>query len=347
MDLTESSTRAESESDVGSEGATDSGGGYLSTLPRSLWRRVDPGAVAAVVGGTSALRGLRAFRRGDRRRGLGSLALGAALLGVAFVQGRRSRDHGGGSGVDQTDVVDTAPDVDAVASEDGDVGADEHVGGDAAEAVADTSPDIEAASSGLESETDDETESSGADASGEASDIGEMDESGESIELGEPGDVSEESRSGTTGDAGDASEVGETTLPDDADRLGEAAFDRQSREVPVPQRAFNQGFLSHSAEAFWGIRSDDDAVLVSGDYDAVEAGSGVRYVASSEIGADARELPIPDAVLDHWDEVLRGGTAVAGGDDILFVTTEDLERDGLLRVLPAAWVDESFTPGTP
>jgi hypothetical protein len=185
------------------------------------------------------------------------------------------------------------------------------------------------------------------DESGESDDVDEaiesddVDEAIESSELGETTDVSDESRSGATGDAGDAGEAGETALPEDVDRLGEAAFDRQSREVPAPQRAFNQGFLSHSSEAFWGIRSDDDAVLVSGDYDAIEDGTNVRYVASSEIGVDVRELPIPDAVLNHWDEVLRGGTAVAGGDSILFVTTEDLERDGLLRVIPAAWVDES------
>jgi hypothetical protein len=124
---------------------------------------------------------------------------------------------------------------------------------------------------------------------------------------------------------------------EDIDRLGAAAVDWQSREVPVPQRAFNQGFLAHSSEAFWGVSDRDDSVVVSADYDAVERREGVRYVASSEIGADARELPIPDAVLDHWDEVYGGGTAVTGGDDILFVTTEELAAVGLLRVLPAAW----------
>jgi hypothetical protein len=124
------------------------------------------------------------------------------------------------------------------------------------------------------------------------------------------------------------------------DRLGEAALDRQSREVPVPQRAFNQGFLAHSAEAFWGVRTRDDAVLVSQDYDAIEGRDGVRYVTSSEIGDDVRELPIPDAILDHWDGMVGGGIAVTGGDDILFATTEELAADGVLRVLPAAWADD-------
>lgn len=129
---------------------------------------------------------------------------------------------------------------------------------------------------------------------------------------------------------------------EEVDRLGAAAFDRQSRTVPAPQRAFDRGFLAHSAEAFWGIRTRDDTVLVSQDYDAIESREGVRYVTSSEIGADVRRLPIPDAILDHWDAVFGGGTAVAGGDDVLFVTTESLAADGLLCVLPANWADEVF-----
>lgn len=80
-------------------------------------------------------------------------------------------------------------------------------------------------------------------------------------------------------------------------------------------------------------------MLVSQNYDAIQDRDGVRYVTSSEVGQDVRELPVPDAILDHWDEVYGGGTAVVGGDDILFVTTDDLAADGLLRVLPAAWDD--------
>lgn len=143
-----------------------------------------------------------------------------------------------------------------------------------------------------------------------------------------------------TATAEEDTDAGNDPQTEEIHRLGEAAFDRQSREVPVPQRAFNQRFLAHSAEAFWGIRARDDAVLVSQDYDAVEDRAGVRYVASSEIGQDVRELPIPDAILDHWDEVIGGGTAVTGGDDILFVTTDGLAADGLLRVLPAKWANE-------
>jgi len=143
----------------------------------------------------------------------------------------------------------------------------------------------------------------------------------------------------------DEGEDGETVADADTetveiDRLGRAAFDEQSREVPAPQRAFNQGFLAHSTETNWGIRARDDAVVVSLDFDAIQQREGMRYVASSEIGRGVRELPIPEPVLTHWDTVFGGGTAVVGGDDILFVTTEELATDGLLRVLPAEWDDE-------
>lgn len=145
----------------------------------------------------------------------------------------------------------------------------------------------------------------------------------------------------TTAEKG--TDAGDGTETEDLDRLGEAAFDRQSRKVPTPQRAFNQGFLAHSSEAFWGIRARDDGVLVSLDYDAIGDRDGVQYVASSEIGEDVRELPIPDAVLNHWNEAFGGGTAVTGGDDILFVTTTDLATDGLLRILPTEWADDLST----
>lgn len=176
----------------------------------------------------------------------------------------------------------------------------------------------------------------------EASGAGEQDYVGEAaaeVPAAEVPDASSDvTTEGTLTDeeGTDAAEV----RAEEIDRLGEAAFDRQSREVPVPQRAFNQGFLAHSSEAFWGIRTSDDAVLVSQNYDAVQNRGEVRYVASSEIGDDVRELPIPTAVLNHWDEVGGGGTAVVGGDDILFVTTDALAADGLLRVLPAEWADD-------
>lgn len=262
--VSQTNTSARSESGVETaRAAAGSGREYVSKTAPYLRFSIESGAVAAIVGGTGLLGGLRALRGGERERVLARLAFGAAFLAAAVAQ-RRSRGRRGESDGEETDVVDTGVD-----SED------------------------------LAETTERETE-----------------------------------------DAGDATET--VTETEDVDRLGEAAFGRQSQEVPAPQRAFNQGFLAHSAEAFWGVRTRDDAVLVSQDYDAVEGRDGVQYVASSEIGDDVRELPIPDAVLDHWDEVLGGGTAVTGGDDILFVTTDDLAADGLLRVLPAEWADNVF-----
>ncbi len=256
----------------------------------------------AVVGAAGLLAGLRAFRRGNRGRGLAGLAVGAALLATALA--RRSR-----SGDTETDAADTSPNPEDVGS---------------------------GAEPASESDTDAES------AAVDRREVGDTEPVTEEIEreTGAVGDTDGTSDGAATG-AGDTGEVAaEGVEPEEVERLGEAAFDRQSREVPAPQRAFNRGFLSHSAEAFWGIRADDDAVVVSRNYDAIQDRDGMRYVASSQIGEDVRELPIPDAVLDHWDEVAGGGTAVAGGDDIQFVTTDDLSADGLLRVLPAKWADD-------
>jgi len=348
MNDPETSARTDFDGDD-TRAAAGSDQGYLAKLRASIRRRVDAGAAAAVAGGTSALGGLRAIERGDRRRGLAGLGLGIALLAVAR---SRSRSTDGEAGVDQTDVVDTAPDVEAVGDDGGAaVGAD-HVGGDAAEAVARTSPDVDGASSGLDAdagaESADEPAGSrpdGESQSAEGSQSGGESQSNEGSRSEEGGRSGEGSRSGATGDEGDRVDPGDAGLPEAVDRLGAASFDRQSREVPVPQRAFNQGFLSHSAEAFWGVRGEDDAVLVSRAYDAIEGREGVRFLASSEVGADRRELPIPDAVLNHWDETIRGGTAVVGGDGVLFVTSDDLSGDGLLRVLPANWADEPSESG--
>jgi hypothetical protein len=251
-----------------------------SSALRAGGRGLESGAVAAMLGVVSVLRGLRAFRDGKRGRGLVRFAVGAVLLAVAAAQ-RRARE------------AIESPEAAAVTS---------HGEATASEAATVTS-----------------------DADAEAPDVDVVDDEPRALEDQTAGE--------------DMVDVG--ALPDDVDRLGVAAFDAQSREVPVPQRAFNQGFLAHSAEAFWGVRERDDAVLVSQDYDAVQGREGVRFVDSSEIGTDVRELPIPDAILDHWDVVYRGGTAVVGGDDVLFATTDDLAADHVLRVLPAAWADDS------
>ncbi len=262
----------------------------------------------AVVGAAGLLAGLRAFRRGNRGRGLAGLAVGAALLATALARRSRSRDA-------ETDVTDTSPDTEDVGS------------------------GVEPAS---ESEPRPESDTGAESAAVDQREVGDTETVAEEIErkTGAIGDTDGTTDGAATGARGTGEVAAEGVEPEKIDRLGEAALDRQSREVPVPQRAFNRGFLSHSAEAFWGIRAGDDAVVVSQNYDAIQDRDGMRYVASTQIGEDVRELPIPDTVLDHWDEVAGGGTAVAGGDDILFVTTDDLSADGMLRVLPSEWADD-------
>lgn len=283
----------------------DTGGQYLAKTAWPLRRGIASGTVPGLAGFLSLLGGLRALRRGSTKRGVAAILVGGGLL--AGVVARR-RDSGRTTDVQVSDVVNTGPALEGGA----DAGDGREDGtGAAGTSVVGTSPDIGAASEGIPDEDDPDT--------------GEIDQR-------------EVARTG----ADELDATGETAETAAIDRLGLAAFDRQSREVPVPQRAFNQQYLAHGAEAYWGIRERDDGVLVAGDYDAMESREGVDYVASSEIGPDARELPIPDTVLDRWDEVYGGGTAVTGGDDILFVTTDALSAHRVLRVLPAAWAEDTF-----
>ena len=333
MNQTDTRERSESSVDTTRAGA---GGGreYTARVASSLRRGVGSGAVAAIAGGTGLLGGFRALLRGERKRGLVGLVLGAALLAVAVTQ-RRSRRSGRTSDLDEADVVGTGPDVESIADEAGGAGDGDHAVGEAASSVVDTSPDVEDAASGLESGTEPDVEP-------EPDTEAESDTESTSVDQRDDGDAGVDSRNLAEASERESGGGGEANGREAVDRLGEAAFDGQSHEVPAPQRAFNRGFLAHSTEAFWGVRDRDDAVLVAQDYDAVEGRDGVRYVASSAIGDDVRELPIPDTVLDHWDEVFGGGTAVAGGDGILFATTDDLAADGVLWVLPAAWAEDEF-----
>ena len=339
--VSQSDTGERSESSVGTARApAGSGHEYASKVAPSLRRGVGSGALTAIVGGAGLLGGLRALLRGERKRGVARVVFGAAFLTVAVAQ-RRSRGPEKESDVEETDVVGSGPDVEAIADEAGDVGDDDHAAGEAASAVADTSPDVEDAGSELDSESRTEL---GSDAASTSVDQREVADTGvDSQDLSETTgrDSAETETTETETTETETEDAGDATGSEEVDRLGEAAFDGQSHEVPAPQRAFNRGLLAHSTEAFWGVRDRDDAVLVSQDYDALSGPDGVTYVASSQIGDDVRELPIPDTVLDHWGEVL-GGTAVAGGDGILFATTDDLAADGLLWVLPAAWADDVF-----
>lgn len=119
--------------------------------------------------------------------------------------------------------------------------------------------------------------------------------------------------------------------------LGRAAYDEYSHDVPVPQQALDLELLALGTEAFWGVR-EDDAVLVSQLYDPIQEADGVRYVGSSEVDED-RMLSVPDVVTDHWDRVAGGGQAVESGTDLAFLTSDDLQADDQVLVVPDPWVD--------
>jgi len=298
---------------------------YSSTAVSSLRRVVETGALTATIGGVGLLSAFQSFRAGKRTLGLAKVALGSGLLTVAVVQWR-SHNRSGAPDGEETEGVDTGAAADVTTDEAGGADGGAHAESETAVAIDDTSLDIEDVGSGLESNADTAGESAPTDHRGTG------DSGVDSEDFVEAGTIDGTTAEGNVG-------IGEGAETEELEILGEAAFDRQSREVPAPQQAFNRGFLAHSSMVCWGIRERDDAVLIAQDYDAIENREGVTYVASSEIGKDVRELPIPDAVLDHWDEVIGGGTAVTGGDDILFATTESLADDGLLRVLPAEWTD--------
>ncbi|MBX0293926.1 hypothetical protein [Haloarcula nitratireducens] len=319
MNQTDTSAQSDQPSVDSARTAAKRGREFLSKAAPYLRRGVESDAVTATVGGTSLLGGLRALRNGDRGRGLVGFVVGTGFVALTLAR-RRFRDRGEEQAIEETDVTDTGPDVEAVADEAGGVGGGDGATDEAVAEAVDTSPDVEGAVSNAESESESDAESAA---------VGQR-------EVADTGVDSEDLREATESGSEDADD----SETEDVDRLGEAALDGQSREVPAPQSAFDRGFLAHSAEAFWGIRSGDNAVFVSQDYDAVEERDGVHYVASSEIGADVRELPIPDAILNHWNDVLDEETSVTGGDDVLFVTTDSLAADGLLRVLPSRWADD-------
>ncbi|WP_135302599.1 hypothetical protein [Haloarcula amylovorans] len=344
MNQTDTNAQSEPKSGIDSaRTAAKSGREYVSKAAPYLRRGVESGAVTATIGGTSLLGGLRALLDGERNRGLVRLVVGAGFVALTLAQ-RRFRDQGEDPSIEETDVVDTGSDVGAVADEAGDVDEREGATDEAAANAVDTSPDVE----GVESDSASASES---ESDIESATVGQR----EVVDTGVDSEALREATESESEDAGDGSGTSDetptaeesTAIDDDneteeIDHLGEAAFDGQSREVPVPQRAFDRRFLAHSAEAFWGIRTGDDAVLVSQDYDAIEEQDGMHYVASTEIGADVRELPIPEAILNHWNDVLSDEASVTGGDDVLFVTTDSLAAGGLLRVLPSRRADDRF-----
>ncbi|UPV74832.1 hypothetical protein M0R89_01880 [Halorussus limi] len=126
----------------------------------------------------------------------------------------------------------------------------------------------------------------------------------------------------------------------DYDRLGGASVSGDSRELPVPQKAVNLELVKSGGEVYWGVREADGAVLVSQLYDPLEDDPGVRFLTSTAIDDDSRQLRVPDAVYDHWDDVAGGGTAVRGGDRLEFVTTDEMADDEQMLVLPEWQVED-------
>ena len=314
-------TSAESTDDRGESGSSSDSesGGPVSTLSRYVRRGAESGALAGLGGGVTLVRGLRAIRSGRHVRGLSRLAVGGGLLALAARQCRSRRGVGEQIDVGQSDVVDTAPDIESVSEEP--ASRSEHASGDEAKSVVDTGPDI----GGIDTDT-------------EASDTNEGQT--EPTAAAETDEETNPEPAAET-DRGAATETGEGSagVPGVShDRVGAAAFDEHTSEVPAPQQVFNQQYLSLDAEAVWGIR-DDDIVVVSQQYDAIEATDSIEYVASTQVDEN-RVLTIPDRITDHWDEVAGGGMAVESGDDVVFATSDDPKADWQLLVVPAAWADE-------
>ena len=87
---------------------------YLSTVSPAILRALRSGNATAVVGGLSVLRGIRSLLAGQRMKGMRRIVLGTAFIGMGIAQ-RRSRRSATKAEVDESDVVDTGPDLESVA----------------------------------------------------------------------------------------------------------------------------------------------------------------------------------------------------------------------------------------
>jgi len=126
----------------------------------------------------------------------------------------------------------------------------------------------------------------------------------------------------------------------DYERLGGASVSGDSQELPVPQQAVNMELVKQGGEVYWGVREEDGAVVASQPYDPVEDDPGIRFLTSTVIGDDSRQLRIPDAVFDHWDDLVESGSGVVGGDRLEFVTSDELAADEQMLVLPEWQVED-------
>jgi hypothetical protein len=270
-----------------------------------LRRAAASGTLTGLGGGLVLLSGLRALRHGEWRRAIVRLSVGGLLVAVGVRQ-RRSADGGatGRRGVNQEDVVDTSPDVEHV----GEAGLDEgkHASGEAAREVVESSVDVE-----------DVRERSEAEGS-----------TGEEESQGSGTTATDES---TAGETDDVEFDFETGADEPSDSVGEGTFDAH-RGVPVPESAFEDGFLELDSETFWAIRDRDGAVFVTRRRSVFEDSDGVEYVTSSEVD-DQQLLSVPEGVLDHWEEV-DDTDLVSDADELLFATTDDLRWADVLWVVP-------------
>jgi len=80
-------------------------------------------------------------------------------------------------------------------------------------------------------------------------------------------------------------------------------------------------------------------VVVSYLYDPLADDESVRFLTSTVVNDD-REVQIPVAVYDHWNDICGGGTAVSGGDRIEFVTTEEMADEEQMLVVPEWQLEE-------
>ncbi|QCS41792.1 hypothetical protein [Natrinema versiforme] len=298
------------------------GNGTISGALGAVRRGVRSGVPAGIAGFASLLGGVRALQRGDRDNGYLRLGAGGLLVAIALNQRRVAGDR---ADIDATDVVDTTPDIGNL--ETGDTEG-EHYGGDAASEVVDTGTgiDIEGADSGPDR-----------DGGVDAANVDQTDVAESGIDEERLADASSESAA--AGESA-ASEPAHETY----ERLGAASFDEHSSEIPIPQAAFDRTILSLRSEVFWGIRDADDAVIVSGQFDPIQDGDEIRYVASSEVDGD-RLLTVPDPVLNHWDAVAGGGLAVASGTELAVLTTDTLQADDQLRIVPEQWLEDVLEGG--
>ena len=122
---------------------------------------------------------------------------------------------------------------------------------------------------------------------------------------------------------------------DPHEHLGAAAIQGRSNSIPAPQGAFDRELLK-DGEVHWAV-TDDDVVVVSVDYDSLREEEGLAVFATSTLDDD-RTLHIPAEAFDEWGDATDDD--VGGGDTLHFVTTDEMESEGQVLVVPDAQARE-------